>query len=214
MGNVVACHDQVLSSVILATDDNVSVRMAGVEMIDRDPVELSVKVDLHLPDEVADERFQVSKLGAVISGNNEAELVRIVCRSVEKGSAIDVLARSIIEPARPTVPRNAIAQDVPQVCLCRAKPAARDGRVASLHDNAAAIRRDKAEGGAHAGTHPTPEACGRNPVSPLQRAAAVFAGFAQYAGGVPLGGGATCSADASQLAIEFVVGHRNGLHGC
>ena len=53
-------------------------RMAGVEMINRDPVELGVEVDLHLPDQVANKGLQVGKLRAGISGYNEAEQVWIV----------------------------------------------------------------------------------------------------------------------------------------
>jgi hypothetical protein len=78
MGNVIARHDQVPALVIPAADDDVGMRMAGVEMINRDPVELCVEVDLHLADEVANKRLQVGKFGAVISGYNEAEQVWIV----------------------------------------------------------------------------------------------------------------------------------------
>ena len=41
--DVVACHDEVLAAIVVAGDDDVAVRVAGVEVIDGNPVEFGPK---------------------------------------------------------------------------------------------------------------------------------------------------------------------------
>ena len=55
MGDVVAGDVEDLAVVGDAPDDDVGVGMAGVVVIDRDPVEPGVQVVFHLPHEVAGE---------------------------------------------------------------------------------------------------------------------------------------------------------------
>ena len=63
VADVVARHHEVLAAVVVAGDDDVGVRMPGVEMIDGDPVELRAEVLLHVPHEITDERLEVLPCG-------------------------------------------------------------------------------------------------------------------------------------------------------
>ena len=92
VADVVARHDQVLALVVAAADDDVGVGVAGVEMVDGDPVELGVEVALHLGEQVADEGLEVGEPGAVLGRDDEAELVRVLLRPVEEGRPIHVVA--------------------------------------------------------------------------------------------------------------------------
>ena len=62
MGDIVAGDVENLAVVGDAPDHDMGVGMAGVVMVDRDPVEPRVEVLLHLPHEVAGEAAQVAHL--------------------------------------------------------------------------------------------------------------------------------------------------------
>jgi hypothetical protein len=63
--DVVAGDDKVLTALVPAAQHEMGVRVSGVEMIRRDPVEPRAKIALDLPHEIADERLQVVELGTV-----------------------------------------------------------------------------------------------------------------------------------------------------
>lgn len=55
IGNVVLGNNEVLARPVLAPDDDMTVRTASVEIIDRDPIEPGSKVILHLAHDIAGE---------------------------------------------------------------------------------------------------------------------------------------------------------------
>jgi len=67
--------DEVLAEVIAAADHDMALRMSGVEMVDRDPVEPGAEVLFRLPHEVAGEGADIREPVAVLGGDDEAELV-------------------------------------------------------------------------------------------------------------------------------------------
>jgi hypothetical protein len=88
MRDVVARHDQVPPLVVATADDDVGVGMPSVEMIDRHPIELGLKVAFHLREQVADEGLEVGEAGAVLGRDDEPELVRVLPGAVEDSRAI------------------------------------------------------------------------------------------------------------------------------
>ncbi|WP_287255529.1 hypothetical protein [Mesorhizobium sp.] len=58
-------RDDILVAVVLATNNDVAVRMPGVEMISRDPVDLGAEVFLHLRHETSGQLHEVIVLDAV-----------------------------------------------------------------------------------------------------------------------------------------------------
>jgi hypothetical protein len=50
---------EVLALIVAPADDDLAVGMAGVEVVDRDPIEPDAEVLLHLPHHVAGECAQV-----------------------------------------------------------------------------------------------------------------------------------------------------------
>ncbi len=91
--------------------------MPGIEVIDGDPIELGAEILLHLAHEVADERLEIGETGAVLGRDDEAELMRIALRALEKGLEIGVVGRRVVEPSRQTLSGDAVALDVAQVRL-------------------------------------------------------------------------------------------------
>ena len=160
MTDIAAGHDEVLAPVVAAANDNVRMGMAGIEMIDRDPIEFAVEVAFHLQHQVADERLEISEAGAVVGRDDEAELMRVGFRAVEEGNAIGIRARRVIELARFALARDAIALDVFEMGAGGPEIATGDGGVTRLDDDAPAARGDQAGGGAHTGSHAAPHGAG------------------------------------------------------
>jgi len=59
-------------------------RLAGVEMVHRQPIQPRVEVPLHLPHELARERLEVPERDAVLGGHDEPELVPVLQPSFGK----------------------------------------------------------------------------------------------------------------------------------
>ena len=70
-----------LPVIVLAAQDDVGMRMAGVVVIDGDPIELGAEIRLHLLHQIAHEGLEVVVVGAVLGRDDEAELVPVVLRS-------------------------------------------------------------------------------------------------------------------------------------
>jgi hypothetical protein len=66
MGHVVLGDDQIIASVIFASNDNMSVGLASVVVINGYPIQFGFKVTLDLGHEVTDEGFQIMELCAVL----------------------------------------------------------------------------------------------------------------------------------------------------
>lgn len=88
VSDIVACDDEVVSFLILAAQDDVRMGMTGVEMIRGDSVEPSAEILFHLPHEIADERFHVRELGAVLRRHDEAKLVTVASAAFREGVGI------------------------------------------------------------------------------------------------------------------------------
>ncbi len=151
MGDVVAGDVEGLAAVGDAPDDDVRMRVAGVVMIDRDPVEPSTEVGFHLPHQIAGSLPQVGQLHTVFGRDDEAELVAVLATAVEKGAAVRHVALGRIDLALLAVPRDAVALQVAQVRVDRLGadelPAARRAALrVELHD--ARLNRDPARAGA------------------------------------------------------------------
>ena len=142
--DVVPRNDKVAPLVVAAADHDVGVRVAGVEVVDRHPVELRVEVLLHLPHQVADERLEVLEAAAVLRRDDEAELVRIALRAVEERVAVGLVAGGVVDLPRSAVAGDAVALDVAQVRLGRAEVPGVLAGVACSHDHPAAAGRHDA----------------------------------------------------------------------
>ncbi|BCH32746.1 hypothetical protein MesoLjLc_46760 [Mesorhizobium sp. L-8-10] len=88
VGEIVAVDDEVLAQLVHAAHDDMDMRMAGVVVIDRNPIELRAEIGFHLGHEVACIGGEVGQVRAVLGRDDEAELVAIVHAALDEGNAI------------------------------------------------------------------------------------------------------------------------------
>jgi hypothetical protein len=104
------------TGVIDAPQHDVRVRMVGVEMIDRDPIEPGAEIMLGLGHQPTDVGFEVGIFHAVLGRHDEAELVTIAIAPRSRNALPSTVSRSArIEFARRTLARDAVTLDVAQV---------------------------------------------------------------------------------------------------
>jgi hypothetical protein len=207
MTDIVARHDQVFPLVIPPANNDMGMRMPGVKVVDGHPVELGIQIALHLGQQIADERLEVGKARSIVSRNDEAELVRVLRRSIQEGGAIDVIIGRVVEAARRTLAGHPVAHDVLEMRPRSAEVAGNDARVAGLDDHTAAARGNQPCGRAHAGTHSALGRGRRDVTSLPQRTGTTLSGLPEYESGIALSPGASRIPYASELGIELVLGH-------
>src|SRR5579872_3809020 len=86
--------------------------MAGVEVIGGDPVEPCCKVAFRLRKQTPDHRFQLLVFSAIFGGDDNPELVAIVCTALKKRLAVGTIVISRIERAPLASAGGAVALQV------------------------------------------------------------------------------------------------------
>ena len=115
VGDVVLGNDQVLAEVVLAADDDMAVRVAGVEMVDRYPVEFGAEIGLHLAHDVSGEAAQIGQAVAVLGRDDEPERVAVCGAALDEGTAVGVTGVAAIQFARPAIAGGAVPLEIAQV---------------------------------------------------------------------------------------------------
>ncbi|HEY8065105.1 MAG TPA: hypothetical protein VIF40_10315 [Methylosinus sp.] len=115
VSDIVARDIEDASVVEHAPDDDVGVRMAGVVMVDGDPVEARVEVRLHLPHEVTGEASQVGHVDGILRRDDETELMTIVASALDEGAAVRLVLESGIGVALLAVVGDAIAFEIAEM---------------------------------------------------------------------------------------------------
>src|SRR6266851_798513 len=119
VGDVVAGDAKGLAVGGDAAHQDMGVGMAGVVMIDRDPVELRPKVGFHLLHQIAGGLAQVGQLHTVLGRDDEAELVAVRAAPVEECTAILHVALARIDLALLAVLCHTIPFEITQVRVDR-----------------------------------------------------------------------------------------------
>ena len=115
IGDVVLGDDQVFAEIVLAPDDHMAVRMAGVVVVHRHPIELGPEVGLHLAHHLAGEAAQVGQAVAVLGRHDEAEGMPVALATLDEGLAIFLVALRPIELTALAVAGRAVPLDVSQM---------------------------------------------------------------------------------------------------
>jgi hypothetical protein len=134
---IVARDHEIGAAMVRAADDDVRVRMAGVEMIDRDPVELRAEIFLDPCHQPACQGLEVVIIGAVLGRDDEAELVAVAGTARLERLAVDGIAFGAVQPARLARARCPVALQIPQVRGCPGSALAGKLDDARLDDDAA-----------------------------------------------------------------------------
>lgn len=139
VGDIVPGDDEIMAALILAAKDHMAVRMAGVEVIDRDPVELRPEVLFHVGHQPPYQGLQVFVPVAVLGRDDEAELVAVAVRAFEEAFARHAIRLGPVKPSPLAFARRAVAFEVTHVRTRRRQTFA-ELHDARLDDNAAAAR--------------------------------------------------------------------------
>ena len=86
VADVVAADDQILAVIGAAADQNMDMRVVGVPVVDRDPVELGAEIAFDIRHQLAREGAQVRQLGGVLRRDDEAKMVPVVFAAFGKGA--------------------------------------------------------------------------------------------------------------------------------
>ena len=101
----VAAVDHEIAAIIGApAHQDVDVRIVGVPVIDRDPVEPGAEILFHVGHQFAGEGPDIGKFGCVLGRDDEAEVMAIIGAAFGKGIAIDWdhrRCRTVRHPSRP-----------------------------------------------------------------------------------------------------------------
>ena len=115
MGDVVAIDDQILAQLIPAVDDDMNMRMAGIKMAHRDPIELRSQVSFEFAHEVAGEAGEVAEAHTVLRRDDDAKLVAVVLAAIEEAIAVGPVLRRRIQPAALAIARGDVTLNITQM---------------------------------------------------------------------------------------------------
>src|SRR5262245_31837035 len=112
VADVMARHHEVLTAVVVPSDDDMGVGMRGVQVIGGRPVEPGPQVPLHSPHEITHERLEVCHATTVLRRHDEPELIGVTLLSLQEAAAASHIVLAVIELAGATLTRDAVAYDV------------------------------------------------------------------------------------------------------
>jgi len=115
VGDVIASDVEDPAVIEDAANHDMSVRMTGVVMVDRDPVEAGGQIQFHLAHEVAGEAAKISHFGCILGRDDEPKLMTISPTALHKGLAVSLVIDSGIGLAPLTVTRDPIPFEVAQM---------------------------------------------------------------------------------------------------
>ncbi len=121
VADVVASDDEVVPGVIDAAQNDMAVRIVGIPVIDRDPVELRAEVRFHARHQVARVSLQIADLSRVLGRDDEPELVPVAFDARLERLRVGDVPRCGVGLARFTFAGDAVALDVAKVGAGRAR---------------------------------------------------------------------------------------------
>jgi hypothetical protein len=104
-----AVDDQVASVLGDAAHEYMDMRIVGIPVIDRHPVEPGFEILLHPAHEIAGEGPKVLKLLGIFRADDEAEMMAIVGAAICEGLTVGGVSRRIEHHRFPAIARDAVA---------------------------------------------------------------------------------------------------------
>lgn len=95
LGQVIAAHDKVVAAIRNTAHEDMDVRVVGIPVIDRDPVELRPEIAFGLMHQLARGRAQVAQLGGILGRDDEAEMMPVVLAAVRETACIGGIAARV-----------------------------------------------------------------------------------------------------------------------
>lgn len=211
-GQIITRDHQVGTTMILTAHDDMRVGMAGVEVIDRDPVELRAEIVFHPRHQPPGQRLEVVIFRTVLGRDDEAELVAVAVPALAKLPAIDDIGVGAVQCTRLPLACRAVALEIAQVRRGTGQSFAGKLHDPRFDDDAALpVGGRTAAAGKHPpdpGATPNAAAAERPAARPRGGAATREIGRGEHAAQVGAGALAALVTKASKTGFELlVIGH-------
>ncbi len=115
MADVVAGDDEIGALIGNAAHEQMDVRIVGVPVIDRDPIEPRAQVGLHLPHDVARVFAQVGQFSRVLGRHDDPEMVPVILAPLGETAIVCVVAGRVEHPRWRAVAGDAFALQIRDV---------------------------------------------------------------------------------------------------
>lgn len=115
LGHIFAGDDQILVAIVLPPHDDTAVRVAGVEVIDRDPIQPGAEILFHSLHQPSRQRLQIIIFGAILRRDDETELVAIARLPIEKSHPVDLIRLGPVELSSSTIAGRAVTLDIAEM---------------------------------------------------------------------------------------------------
>lgn len=112
MADIFACDNEVRAAFVDAAQHDMAVRVASVEVVDRDPVEPCLEVLFNLLHQSAHKGLQIIVLIGILCGYDEAELMPVLLAPFEEGIAIGAIGLRTVQFTGLTFAGHTIALNV------------------------------------------------------------------------------------------------------
>jgi hypothetical protein len=130
--------DEILAVISPTADQDMNMRVVGVPVIDRHPIELGVEIPFDILHQLAGEAAQIFQLGGILGRDNKPEVMTVIRGPLGEGALIGLVGIGIEHFCFRSVPRHAVALEVGDMLgqRCRPKFCAVMANHARLHHHA------------------------------------------------------------------------------
>ena len=87
-------------------------RIVGVPVVDRDPVQFGSEIPRDVGHQLAGERAEIAELGGILRRNDESKMMAVVLAAFGKGAFIRRIRPRVEHPGVRTVARHALALQI------------------------------------------------------------------------------------------------------
>ena len=98
-----------------AAHEQVDVRVLGIPVPDRDPVEPGAEIVRGARHQLARECLQVGELARVVGRDDEAEMVTVAVAALDERASVRRLTRGVEQPSGGAIARDAVALEIADV---------------------------------------------------------------------------------------------------
>ena len=113
--DVIPADHQIAAVLCLAADQKMHVRIVGIVVINRNPVELGAEISLHVGDELPREGPEIGHFGSVIGAHDKSKMVSVIPATLREGPFVREIGLSGEHACRFAGPGYAIALEIANV---------------------------------------------------------------------------------------------------
>ena len=144
--DVLSGDDEILAGLVLASQQDVDVRIVGVPVVSRRPLEPRPKIALDLRHELTGVGLQIGNLCAVLRRDDDLAVMPVGLDPPGKGLGVDLILPCRLEATRAAVRLYSVPLDVVEILPDRRESDLRMLDDADLHDHPPRARSESSSG--------------------------------------------------------------------